>query len=597
MANPGIGGISAPDAEDGNQLDLEQQNEEERRRRDAARLNAGQSSHDASQHSKRPHRSSAFTPEKSEAPPRAWQDTLAESLTKLNDEQRHRYDALISNANERNGTVSPTYHLGVASLLAKNLTGTAFGKDFSDLNHKEDARSSRLQHAPEKPAVDRQPADPIRASSIGRVDSPAVQTTVQTVVQRQADAPPPAAPPPQKSPPADRTGRNDAEVGRQLSPRKAAPDRTRLVNKRFQNMLGQHAERRRALKLPSSRAEQNEFARLDSSQEAARKAILERRSAELKLLTYQHAAERTGMAAEWLARDLKNQGSAQGAADAAIYDKESRQAYHVAQQAHERRQALVWKSAHPRGWEDAASASTDTRPSARQDDQRTVEPQSAPTGARQGTVAPPLNEDPTAHFKDKSGAVLTEDRLRTMLGRYEEIREIRFMPSGLSENDHRSRLDNAHATVRKNLQEQQQKMSRLLDHQHQAERVGASATWLAKDTHQLRYRAEARRAYSVARFAMERSHAVDPRSRGMDDPMNDQVRAANEQSDRQSALQEAAKGGRTLSSEERANLPASAASAVRDRSTRSSERSGRAGQDRGEKPGPTPSRGGNARGG
>jgi hypothetical protein len=591
MANPGTGGISPPDAEDGNQLELEQQNEEERRRRDAAQLKAGQPSHDARQHSEPPHRPSASTQEKAEVPPSGWEDSLFDRLTKLNDEQRNHYDRVIGNGVDRYGMVSPTYQLGVAALVSKNLPAHAFSKDLSDLDHKEYAFTFRPQPAPEKPTADRQTADHIRASSIGRADAPAAQP----VVQRQADtpplpaAPPPASPPQRSKPAADRVGRNDADVERPLPPRKAAPDRTGLVKKRFQNIVDQHAERRRELKLPPSRAEQKEFARLNDTQDAARNALLEQRSAELKLLTYQHVAERTGMAAEWMARDLKSQGKA---SDAAVYDKEARDADQVARLAYERRQTLVSKRTHQRGWEDAASTSTDARSSARQDDQRTVEPASSPAGARQGTGAPPLNDDPSAYFKDKSG-VLTEDRLRAMLGRYEEIRETRFMPSGLNEHDQQSRLADAQAKVQKGLLEQQQKMSQLLDHQHQAERVGVSATWLAKDTHQLRYRAEARRAFSVARFAMERSHAIDPRARAM----NDQERAANEQSDRRSALQEIAKGGRTLTSEERANLPASAASAARGRSTRASERSEGVGKTRGQKPGPKPSRGGNVRGG
>jgi hypothetical protein len=556
MTNPGTDGVPTPDDEYGNSIDDEQRNGR-----------------------------------KSESDPPGWEHSLAERRTKLNDEQRSLYDRHISNAKERDGTVSPAYQLGVAAMLAKTMSANAFGKELHDLNRKNEEFAFRLQHAPAKPAADRQPVNQIRASSIGRADSPAAQPAVKTVVQRQADTPSlPAASSPQKSPPADRVARNDADVGRPLPPRKAAPDRTGLVKKRFQNIVDQHAERRRELKLPPSRAEQKEFARLKDTQEATRKALLEQRSAELKLLDYQHVAERTGMAAEWLARDLRSEGKA---SEAAVYDKESREADEVARLAYERRQTLVSKSTHQRGWEDAASTSTDARSSARQDDQRTAGPQLAPAAARQSTIAPPLNEDPTAYFKDKSGALLTEDRLRTMLGRYEEIRETRFMPSGLNENDRQSRLADAQAKVQKGLLDQQQKMSQLLDHQHQAERVGVSATWLAKDTHQLRYRAEARRAFSVARFAVERSRAIDPRAGAM----NDQLRNANEQSDRQSTLQEAAKGGRTLSSEERANVPASAASAARGRSTRSSERSLGVGKDRGSKPGPKPSRGGNSRGG
>jgi hypothetical protein len=590
MANPGTGDSSTPDNGDGNQFDIEQQNEEERRRLEQARLNSDRTDDDAGQHNERPRRPGAPVQEKSEASQRAWEDTLRERLNKLNDQQCHHYDALISNSKERHGMVSPDYQLSVAALFVKNLTGNAFDKDLSDLNHKEAALASRLWHAPEKCAADWQTAEPIRASSIGRENPPAAPT----VVPRQMEVPAPATPAPQKAPPAVR---NNAETVHPPPPRKVAPDRTGLVKKRFQNIIDQHATVRRTLKLPPSRAEQKEFARLKGTQEAARKALLEQRSAELKLLDYQHVAERTGMAAEWLARDLKSLGTAQGVAEAALYDKEAREADQVARLAYERRQTLVAKSTHQRGWEDAASSSTTDRPYAGQDDQRTAGPRQAPAAARQSTIAAPLGDDPTTYFQDKSGALLTEDRLRTMLGRYEEIRETRFMPSTLNENDQQSRLADAQAKVQKGLLDQQQKMSQLLDHQHQAERVGASATWLAKDTNQLRYRAEARRAFSVARFAMERSHAIDPRARAM----NDQVRAANEQSDRQSTLQEAAKGGRALSSEERANLPASAASAVRDRSTdrsaRASERSEGGGKARGSKPGPKPSRGGNSRGG
>jgi hypothetical protein len=86
MANSGTGGVSAPDAEDGNNIHDEQQNEEERR--------------------------------KSKAQPRGWEDSLIEGLTKLNEDQRRRYDVLISNAADRNGSVSPTYQLGVAGARA-----------------------------------------------------------------------------------------------------------------------------------------------------------------------------------------------------------------------------------------------------------------------------------------------------------------------------------------------------------------------------------------------------------------------------------------------------------------------------------------------
>jgi hypothetical protein len=139
MANPGTGGRSTPDNEDANQFDIDQQNEDERRRLEQARLNSHRTNDEASQHNERPQRPGAPAQEKVEAPQRAWEDTLRERLNKLNDEQCHHYDALISNSKERHGMVSPDYQLGVAAMFVKKLTGNAFDKDLSDLNHKEAA--------------------------------------------------------------------------------------------------------------------------------------------------------------------------------------------------------------------------------------------------------------------------------------------------------------------------------------------------------------------------------------------------------------------------------------------------------------------------
>jgi hypothetical protein len=317
------------------------------------------------------------------------------------------------------------------------------------------------------------------------------------------------------------------------------------------------------LNLPLSQAARDEFARLDSQQEAERKTLADRHSMAINLLDYQHAGEQTAVAYRWLARDLKQRGSP----EADGYEQQSKDLLRVAGRTYEQRQALAAHHADPHGWDRAALRATYAPPSQTQDGPARSSTVAAPSF--QPAVAPAQAQDPAVFFKDASGAVLTVDRLRAMLDRYKELRQNLAMPSGPNEISDQSRLATAQTTVRTNLLSQQDAQSQLLAQKHLGERAGTSSQWMAHDTHQLRYRAEARRAFAVAWHAMERFDAIDPRAAAQDRTRainNDQVHS------RQAAVQEAAKGGRTLSAEERANLPTEAARGARDRSKGTGDR-------------------------
>jgi hypothetical protein len=585
MGSTGTDGTSAPEDEDGNERQQEQQNDEDRRRQPRWSYDiTGEPvifSEQPLPQPTRPDPGAAPVQAKSEPLPSNWPDILAERLGKLTDAERAEYDRQIYIATARNHTVSPNYQLDLAALLNKPLTTrAAFGSDLSTLNRREDecayvlGRQALLEAHAHRQRRDEQ----TRASSTG----PAKPEAAQTAPHRQPDSPPRPSAPQQQSRSA---ASHDAGAQRQHhpSPRKAAPDRTTLARKRLDHLLHEHAERRKELNLPLSRAAQKEFARLNSQQEAERKTLLDQQSSEINVLDYQHVCEQIAVAARWLARDLKQKGSP----EAAEYEKESKEALRAAGLAHERRQTLVSNRVDHHGWDRAASNSTYAPPSQTPEGRTNQSTAAAPSF--QPTAAPSQTQDPTAFFKDSSGAVLTEDRLRAMLGRYQELRENLSMPSGPNETNEQSRLASAQATVRKDLLSRQENLTQLLAQKHRGERVGTSSQWMAHDTHQLRYRAEARRAFAAAWHAMERFHAIDPRA-----AEHNRMRAINNDQEysRQSAAQEAAKGGRTLSAEERANLPTEAARGSRDRSKGSGERFQEA------KPGhQIPGRGSNSRGG
>jgi hypothetical protein len=542
MASAGTGGMPAPNAEDGSdELQHEQQNEDDRRRRSQELQPRRPGS---------PARASQQDPVSAGQPatrdnagldksqPDRWQDILVARLSKLTGMQRREYDLQIYNAMEGNGTISPQYQLDLAALIAKNLPRTSYGRDLHELNRRERQARAR-EHAHAASATDRRrpPAEPIRASST-RIAS-----------ERGSQRP---------------------------APRKAAPDRTGLVRKRLQRQLTEYAERRRELNLPPSRAEQNEFARLEFNQAAERTALRDTQKMELKLLDYQQLATRVAITAQWLARDLKHAGSA----EAATYEKEALQASRAMAFAERRRANLVVQHANARDRDNAAAPA----PAPTQTPQTTANQRgSAPPSAM------PQASDPDLFFKE-GPLLLTEDRLRAMLGRYQELREIRNMPSGLNEGDEQARVTTLQATVRKGVLVQQDKLTKLVAQKHLAERAGVAANRLAENTGQPRYRAEARRAFALARFTVERSHAIDPRARAAHDLVRS---AADEHINRQTIARDASKSGRALTSDERASLPASAASSAHDRSARTSERSGGPGHDRGHGTG----RGGNSRGG
>jgi hypothetical protein len=365
-------------------------------------------------------------------------------------------------------------------------------------------------------------------------------------------------------------------------------------------VLDRYVEHHRQSKLPPSHAEQNEFARMNFQQETTRNALRDQHRMELQLVDYQHLLERTAVAAKWLAHDLKRTGSREDASAAASYEREEREALRAAGLAHERRKTLLVQRADPLGLDNAASSSTHGRPSPAAAESTHIRAPATPSQAQRVPASPQSapeaapSPDPNIYFKDRSGKLLTEDRVRAMLGRYEELREIRSMPASIHEGNGHDRLTTAQTTVRKNVLVRQSNLTELLNYEHLAERTGTSAEWLVHDANQPQYRAESRRAFTIARLACDRSAAIDPRTR----TLNDRMRADNdEHAHRQSRAQEATKGGRTPSSEERANLPV-AENTTRGRDTRSSEGSGGARPDQGRKPGGQQnSRGGGGRGG
>jgi hypothetical protein len=618
MVSAGHSGIE-PDNENDNEFQREEQDEEDRRRRRAQRLHdepagalagldkeqdlqparpnfhpgisnqAARSNTPGVSDQQAQNRAGPADARNADSPkeksPSGWQDTLTERLTKLNETQRREYDRQLYNAMERNGAVSPDYQLDLAALVSKDQPRREFGWAMEKLNRRENeacrveqAEANRLARLPPR-------AEPIDASKTREAGTPPASAT-QDKSERPANGPDRNAAADQKAVPEIR---HAVERRRQPPPRQAAPDRTGRVAKRFRKILKEHAEQRRKLKLPMSRAEQNKFAQLQYYQQATRKDMLDRHSAELQLLDCQHAAEIAHVAVQWLARDLRYQGST----DAAIYEKEAQQIGQAAELARDRRQAIVQGSIHPLGWNDAASVSTFALPSAVRDNQngqRTADPRSVPAVATtQNAVAVPQSPDLVPFLKDNSGALLTEDRLRALPGRYQEVRENRHMPSSPNEENEQSHLATSQAIVRKNTLDRQHNQSQLLEQQHLAEQVGTSAECLGRNTNELRYKAQARRAFAVAKLSIERSDAIDPHAQA-----KDRIRAAGaEQIHRQAMSQEAAKGGRTLTSEERANLTGFDASSSRSRSARTGERSGGVEQSRGRSSG----REGNSRGG
>ncbi len=559
MARTGTDGTSAPEDEDGNEL---RQDDEDRRRQPRWSYDiTGEAVIFGEQplpQPTRPDPGAASVQEKSQTLPSNWQDILAERLTELTDAERAEYDRQLQNAQERYHDVSPQYQLELAALFNKPIAQAGFGEDLHRVDRREEGRAYlRGQQAINEAHAHRsRQAEQTRTATSADAKPEAVQTTPD----REPDSRPrPVAPQQSRS----ATSYDLGTEHHQPSPRKAGPDRTTLARQRLNHRLHEHAERRKELNLPLSPVAQNEFTHLASQQQVERKALVDRHSMAINLLDYQHVLEQIAVAARWLARDLKQRGSP----DAAGYEKESKEALRAAGLAYDERQSLVSHRADHHGWDRAASASTFAPPS--QTQEGPARPSSAAVPSFQPTAGPPPARDPTVFFKDSSGAVMTVDRLRAMLGRYEELRQSLGMPSGPNETNEQSRLATAQATVRKDLLSRQENLTELLAQKHLGERAGTSSEWMAHDTHQLRYKAEARRAFALAKRATARLDAIDPRTAAQD-----RTRAINRDQDysRQAAAQEAAKGGRTLSAEERANLPNEAVRGVRDRSKGTGER-------------------------
>jgi hypothetical protein len=172
---------------------------------------------------------------------------------------------------------------------------------------------------------------------------------------------------------------------------------------------------------------------------------------------------------------------------------------------------------------------------------------------------------------ESATALLSKEQLQEMSDHYSQFRKaanLQPSPAELGElselarmqAENRERLDRAHGphpTAQQNHQRE------LLDHQHLAERVGTEAHLFAQRLREQRlpgadgYDKERRRAYETAHQLQERRQNLGP------DHARDVTRAVQQQDQqKQAEVQEALRGGKTLSAEQKANAPADAKQAI-----------------------------------
>jgi hypothetical protein len=184
---------------------------------------------------------------------------------------------------------------------------------------------------------------------------------------------------------------------------------------------------------------------------------------------------------------------------------------------------------------------------------------------------PSVTPEPGKSSPETAAPLLSRERLTIMIEHFPDIRREAGLLIGQSEIRERAELALKQNAERTNLEQahgaqpvgRQHEESNLLDHQHLAEQAGLQAKWIAKQLSAKgspdadRYDADARSAMGTARIVQQqRQHP------GARDSSRDTERIVRADQQNAAKAQEAARGEKHLTSEQRANLPPDARQAI-----------------------------------